>query len=87
MRVNGFAIIGQEGSSLSDGRGIGSLIYAEDEIERHLCASLQAASGSPMILVSHTPPYKLLDRSQRFVRGHIGSPLSARWATGSKATL
>ena len=87
MRVNGFVIIGQEGSSLSDGRGIGSLIYAEDEIERHLCASLQAASGSPMILVSHTPPYKLLDRSQRFVRGHIGSPAVRRFIARHKPLL
>ena len=87
MRVNGFTIIGQEGSSLSDGRGIGSLIYAEDEIERHLCASLQAANGSPIILVSHTPPYKILDRSQRFVRDHIGSPAVRRFIARHKPLL
>ena len=87
MIVAGFAIIGQEGSSLSDGRGIGSLIYAEDEIERHLCASLQAVNDSPVILVSHTPPYKLLDRSQRFVQDHIGSPAVRRFIADHKPLL
>ena len=87
MRVNGFTIIGQEGSSLSDGRGLGRLIYTEDEIERHLCASLQAANGSPIILVSHTPPYKVLDRSQRFVRDHIGSPAVRRFIAKHKPLL
>ena len=87
IRVNGFTIIGQEGSSLSDGRGLGRLIYTEDEIERHLCASLQAANGSPIILVSHTPPYKVLDRSQRFVRDHIGSPAVRRFIVKHKPLL
>ena len=87
MRVNGFTIIGQEGSSLSDGRGLGRLIYTEDEIERHLCTSLQAANGSPIILVSHTPPYKVLDRSQRFVRDHIGSPAVRRFIAKHKPLL
>ena len=87
MRVNGFTIIGQEGSSLSDGRGLGRLIYTEDEIERHLCASLQTANGLPIILVSHTPPYKLLDRSQRFVQDHIGSPAVRRFIAEHKPLL
>ena len=87
MGVNGFTIIGQEGSSLSDGRGLGRLTYTEDEIERHLCTSLQAANGSPIILVSHTPPYKVLDRSQRFVRDHIGSPAVRRFIAKHKPLL
>ena len=87
MGVNGFTIIGQEGSSLSDGRGLGHLTYTEDEIERHLCTSLQAANGSPIILVSHTPPYKVLDRSQRFVRDHIGSPAVRRFIAKHKPLL
>ena len=87
MGVNGFTIIGQEGSSLSDGRGLGRLTYTEDEIERHLCTSLQAANGSPIILVSHTPPYKVLDRSQRFVRDHIGSHAVRRFIAKHKPLL
>ena len=87
MRVNGFTIIGQEGSSLSDGRGIGHLIYKEGEIEEHLRASLQPENDSPIILVSHTPPYKLLDRSQRFVQDHIGSPAVRRFIAKHKPLL
>ena len=73
ISVSGFTIIGQEGATISDGRGIGRLIYAEDEVESHLGSLPQPKDGSRLILVTHTPPYRILDRAMRFGSDHIGS--------------
>ena len=87
ITVNGFTIIGQEGSSLSDGKGIGHLVYSENEIESHLDSSLSSRDGSRVILVSHTPPHRVLDRAQRFGKEHIGSPAVRRFIDRHKPLL
>ena len=87
MSVNGFTIIGQEGATISDGRGIGLLIYAEDEVERHLDSLPQPEDGSRIILVTHTPPYRILDRAMRFGPDHIGSPAVRRFIAKRKPLL
>lgn len=86
MSVGGFTIMGQEGTSLSDGRGLGRIVYSEDEIERHIDSPC-SKSDSRVILVSHTPPYRILDRSQRFVQDHIGSPAVREFINNRKPLL
>lgn len=88
MSVNGFTIIGQEGSSLSDGRGLGHLVYDEGEIKGHLASLQQASEGGPRtILVSHVPPHRVLDHAERFARDHVGSPAVRRFIARHKPLL
>ena len=88
VSVGRFTIIGQEGASISDGRGFGSCTYSEEEIERHLDASLRSKKDQqPLILVSHTPPYGILDHAVRFTHDHIGSPAVRNFIAKHKPLL
>lgn len=66
FRFGGYRFIGQEGATLPPG----SLIYGEEEVERRLRRRL---TDEPTILVSHTPPFGLLDSSVRFGISNTGS--------------
>ncbi len=61
--------IGQEGST----RGPGLLTYTEEEVQQHLSEQRTAYEDHTPILVTHTPPFGLLDIGKRFGQQHIGS--------------
>jgi Icc-related predicted phosphoesterase/uncharacterized protein YprB with RNaseH-like and TPR domain len=64
-----YAFIGLEGST----SGPGVLIYNEKEVETHLNKMLEKVPNKKLIIVSHTPPYGILDIGIRFGIEHIGS--------------
>ncbi|KKK89398.1 hypothetical protein LCGC14_2733510, partial [marine sediment metagenome] len=67
--IDDYAIIGIEGST---GK-IGKLLYTEKEIKNHLKTKLKQVGDRQLIIVSHSPPFKILDFSIRFSQDHIGS--------------
>jgi len=64
-----FVFIGQEGST----QGPGLITYTEDEVQRHLSEQRTACEDRTPILVTHTPPFGVLDIGKRFGQQHIGS--------------
>ncbi len=64
-----FVFIGQEGST----QGPGHIIYTEDEIQKHLSEQRTVCEDRTPIVVSHCPPYGILDIGKRFGQQHIGS--------------
>ena len=67
--IDDYAVIGIEGST---GK-IGQLRYTEKEIKDHLKTKIKQVGDRQLIIVSHSPPFKILDFSIRFDQGHIGS--------------
>lgn len=67
--IDDFAIIGVEGSTGT----IGSLLYTEQEIKSHLKNRLNQVGDKQIIILSHSPPYKILDFAIRFSKDNIGS--------------
>ena len=67
--VDDYVFIGQEGST----KGPGYLIYSEDEVFAELSRKLQQYPSEKIILVSHAPPFGVLDIGLRFGINHIGS--------------
>jgi len=61
--------IGQEGST----QGPGLITYTEDDVQRHLSEQRTACEDRTPILVTHTPPFGILDIGKRFGQQHIGS--------------
>jgi len=64
-----FVFIGQEGST----QGPGLITYTEDEVQRHLSEQRPACEDRTPILVTHTPPFGILDIGKRLGQKHIGS--------------
>jgi len=64
-----FVFIGQEGST----QGPGLISYTENDVQRHLTEQLLACEDRTPILVTHTPPFGILDIGKRFGQQHIGS--------------
>ena len=85
IRVGGFTIMGQEGEPC--GRGPGRLAYGEDEVRDHLESSLRAEGDSRTILVSHVPPYNVLDHDGGVAAGHAGSSAVSRFIAERKPLL
>ena len=73
LTVKGLRIIGQEGSALSENDGIGLTVHSEDDISKHLDCLLSGHQAEGVILVSHTPPARVLDHAYRFGSRHVGS--------------
>ncbi len=67
--IDDFAIIGVEGATSK----IGLLLYTEQEIKNHLENKLIQVGNKKIIIVSHSPPHKILDFAMRFGKEHIGS--------------
>ncbi|KXA93197.1 hypothetical protein AKJ66_02610, partial [candidate division MSBL1 archaeon SCGC-AAA259E22] len=68
--VDKYAFLGQEGST----GNIGFLLYSEDEVYAHLENQIKKVGDDKyFILVSHQPPYQVLDFARRFGTQHIGS--------------
>ena len=67
--IDDYAIIGIEGSTGT----IGLLRDTEKEIRDHLKTKVEHVGDRQLIIVSHFPPFKILDFSLRFSQDHIGS--------------
>jgi len=67
--VDDFVIIGVEGSS----GNIGTFLYTEQEIKIHLKNRINQVGDKQLIIVSHSPPFNILDFAVRFSKEHIGS--------------
>lgn len=68
------AFIGQEGAVLAADRiSVGNLLYTEKQIRAHLEAQLSQTKAKTVVLVSHAPPFGVLDKAIRFGSESIGS--------------
>ncbi|MFC4359262.1 ribonuclease H-like domain-containing protein [Halobium salinum] len=66
-----YVVVGQEGAIGSE--AIGPLTYSEQEVREHLREFSESYQRKRIILVTHTPPYGILDIGQRFGERHLGS--------------
>ena len=72
--IGEFAVIGMEGSPPDEQFGaMGTVIYPEKSIARHLQLAAKAVNGKRLLVVSHTPPRGTLDLAIRFGKRSIGS--------------
>ncbi len=85
--VNDIMFLGQESDSVSEEGGIGIKIYSESEIEEHLNDLLKNTSIKNSILVSHTPPFGVLDHATRFGSKHVGSHAVRKFIDEKKPIL
>lgn len=69
--VGDFAILGLQGAPAST--RIGYTLYSDDAAREHLKTQLREAGGRPTIVVSHAPPYGILDLAVRFGLENIGA--------------
>ena len=67
--INDFAIVGVEGATSK----IGPLVYSERKVKKHLKISIDKIDNKQLIIVSHSPPFGILDFAMRFGKEHIGS--------------
>ncbi|KKK96748.1 hypothetical protein LCGC14_2659680, partial [marine sediment metagenome] len=67
--IDDYAIIGIEGST----DNLSPLYHTEKEIKDHLETKIKQIGDRQLIIVSHSPPFKILDFSIRYSQGHIGS--------------
>ncbi len=67
--IDNYAFIGLEGATGE----IGRLLHSEEEVKVHLNKMLKRLKNKDMIIVSHNPPYGILDFAIRYERKHIGS--------------
>lgn len=71
--IGDILVVGLEGAPKRRGiTGIGSPLYTERGIREHLQATSANYRG-PIFVVSHPPPFKVLDRAMRFGDANIGS--------------
>lgn len=74
MIFENIGFIGIEGGTKDTEIPIGSVLYSDKEIEKHLIAQFkQVSKCNKMVVVSHNPPYGILDFGLRFTHGQIGS--------------
>jgi Icc-related predicted phosphoesterase len=71
--LEGLAIVGLEGGPISRGVGIGPTLYTDSEARKHLERMFRLTGDLPVLLVSHAPPYGVLDFALRFGAQNIGS--------------
>lgn len=72
--IGDYAVIGNEGAPPDDKWGaLGTVIYPEASMARHLALAATAVREKHLIVVSHTPPRGTLDLAIRFGTRHIGS--------------
>ena len=69
IHIDDFAFIGLEGATSE----IGFLIKSEEEVKAHLNKMLNKVKSKNLIIVSHTPPFEILDFGIRFGSNCIGS--------------
>jgi Icc-related predicted phosphoesterase len=92
LELGVFAIVGLEGApwfpqGVGERLNIGHLLYPEPDIERQIQA-WQRFAGKKLIVVSHAPPYEVLDFAVHHGRRHIGSrPLRSFLESSTEALL
>jgi len=65
--LGSYAILGLEGApDRPDMVRIGSILYSEQEIAKHLSLQRRTVGAAQLIIVSHAPPEGILDRAVRF---------------------
>lgn len=76
-----YAVIGQEGGSAPESHlGLGYTCYKEETITSHLEELWSLVPRNrKIILLTHTPPYGVLDHSVRYGEAHIGSQAVAEF--------
>ncbi len=68
--------------------GVGLIKYSEQQAMRHLEASAgQFEARTPLVVVSHAPPYGVLDYSVRFGHSHVGSRALERFVRTARPRL
>lgn len=73
IRIGDILVLGLEGAPRrKDIANIGSPLYPEPAIMAHL-EERSARHCGPIVVVSHPPPFKVLDRAMRFGDANIGS--------------
>ncbi|MEM0144067.1 MAG: metallophosphoesterase [Candidatus Parvarchaeum sp.] len=85
-----FAIIGQEGAIFDDEKtekGYGLILYKEREIYNHLIKASNSLDNKKLIVVSHCPPYGILDHAIRFGEKNIGSKSLYKFIQNRKPLL
>ena len=88
MVCGNFAFIGLESST----RGPAIFRHEEQDFENHLAGQYEHLIGKNLVILSHTPPYGILDRGIRFATGeegsdHIGSTALRRFIENNKVSL
>ncbi|OQB43428.1 MAG: Calcineurin-like phosphoesterase superfamily domain protein [Candidatus Latescibacteria bacterium ADurb.Bin168] len=74
VKLGPLNLVGSEGApKRPDVLPIGRLCYTEDQIERHLRTVLGRVEPGPIVIVSHSPPFGVLDWGVRFGAGNKGS--------------
>lgn len=76
LQTDNFVVMGQEGATFENEEkkeGIGYILYKEKSIREHLQKQAKFAKNRKIILVSHCPPYNVLDSAIRFGERNIGS--------------
>ena len=63
-----FGFIGLEGSTIGPGR----IIYSEASVRNHLNRQIKKIKSQKLIIVSHAPPYGVLDAARRFATEQEG---------------
>jgi len=71
--LDDLVIGGLEGAPASRDFGIGPTLYSEADARRHLKRLFMCGGDRPVLLVSHAPPYSVLDFAVRFGPQNIGS--------------
>ncbi|HDZ16966.1 MAG TPA: hypothetical protein ENH75_01665 [archaeon] len=73
--IDDYAIIGIEGIEGIEGSSskIGLLQYTEKEIIDHLNTKVEQVGDRQLIIISHSPPFKILDFSIMYSQDYIGS--------------
>lgn len=85
-----FAIIGQEGTIFADENnemGHGYILYKEGSIRMHLNLLAKQCKNLPLIVISHCPPYEILDGAIRYGSKNIGSKALKDFIIKKKPTL
>ncbi|MDP3033894.1 MAG: ribonuclease H-like domain-containing protein [Methanobacteriaceae archaeon] len=67
-----FCFIGLEGGKEETNQLIGNILYSESQIESYITSKSKEVNEN-IILISHMPPYKILDLAVRFGAENIGS--------------
>lgn len=71
-KISKYLLVGIEGTTKETELPLGFVLYSENEIKSHL--KDYAKKNQPIILLSHCPPYGILDKAIRYSKGQsIGS--------------
>lgn len=75
LLLDGLAVVGLGGAPADEGGAIGYTLYTREQAREQLDHHLAMIGGRPVLLVSHTPPYGVLDVAIRFGVDRIGSSI------------